>query len=368
MDPVLQPNGKYLVTSDPRRGEINLVFELPSTLRFEWKDRRTRTVVDSFTIIPEDHCTFSPAATGREGDRVNLLQFGSDPDRRFFYWMQSDPTNHVDDENVRKTQTYLTDLNECVLAAGGEPTRDGDGDAASSGVEVSASGDADADDGTTAVNNGADAGNQQQVDTLSNILSNLGMPQPSSSSSNPSSSSSAATPAPAGGTLTLADLQGAMAGLATHSPPPVAVANSTPPLHELTTSDAIDESGILDDPAAVARLTALLPEGQRTEESLRENLRSPQVQQALQALTSALVGDGVAASSEFPSVVANFSMDAADGAAALREGNPIQAFLDCLLRKVEREKKEKESATEEKEEKEDTKDDGKDDDNVPMTE
>lgn len=353
MDPVLQPNGKYLITADPRRGEVNLVFDLPSTLKFEWKDRRTRAVVDSFLVIPEDNCTFTGVPTGREGDRVNLLQFGSNPDRRFFFWMQDNVADGTDEANMKQVQTFLTNVNECIIAAGGEPPEEAPATAvtaSATGVEVSSNidsvtGTGDSVTGATSNTNASSSSNnnQQQVDALSNILGNLGMPQPSSAVN------SASTPAPTttpnttttGGTLTLADLQGAMAGLATHSPVGVQQQMPTPPLNELATTDAVDESGILDNPDAVARLMEFLPESQRTDEMLRENLRSPQVQQALQTLTQALVGDSDDGSSDYHSIVANFQLDAADGAAAMNSGNPIQAFLDCLVKKVEREKEEK---------------------------
>lgn len=150
--------------------------------------------------------------------------------------------------------------------------------------------------------------------------------------------------APAGG-LTLADLQGAMAGLATSTPPGTAAASPVPvgpPLSELASPPSVEASGILDDPAVRSRLLELLPEGQRTSAMLEENLRSPQVRQCLASLTAALAeGD------DFNSILANFRLDPADGASALEAGNPIQAFLDCILRQVEREREEGASGTEE---------------------
>jgi len=367
MDPVLQPNGKYLITADPRRGEVNLVFDLPSTLKLEWKDRRTRSVVDSFLVIPEDNCTFTPVPTGREGDRVNLLQFGSNPDRRFFFWMQDNIADGTDEANIKQVRTFLTNVNECIIAAGGDPPEETPAaavTASTTGVEVTATGSATAanSDSATTANASSSNNNQQQVDALSNILGNLGMPQPSATSA--STPAAATAPNTTGGTLTLADLQGAMAGLATHSPV-VQQQMPTPPLNELATTDAVDESGILDNPDTVARLMEFLPESQRTDEMLRENLRSPQVQQALQTLTQALVGDSDDGSSDYHSIMANFQLDAADGAAAMNSGNPIQAFLDCLVKKVEREKEEKAKKNEE-----DNADvaGGEDNDNAPMNE
>ena len=121
---------------------------------------------------------------------------------------------------------------------------------------------------------------------MGNILETLGLPQPNGTPAGETDAGRSGTGGitAAGGTggggggLTLSDLQGAMAGLATASPPGGgSAAAAGPPLSELASSEIIDESGILDDPATVERLVALLPEGQRTEAMLRENIRSPQV-------------------------------------------------------------------------------------------
>lgn len=131
--------------------------------------------------------------------------------------------------------------------------------------------------------------------------------------------------------LTLADLQGAMAGLATASLP-ASSSPDGPPLSELAAAEIVEESGILRDPDAASRLVALLPENQRTDEALRDNLRSPQVAQCLQRLTAALADDG----GSFNSIVANFQLDPEDGTEASRRGNPVEAFLNCVLRDVEK--------------------------------
>jgi hypothetical protein len=83
-----------------------------------------------------------------------------------------------------------------------------------------------------------------------------------------------------------------------------------------------------------------LPEEQRSPEHLEENLRSPQVQATLRSLTTALQPDDVGSMEGYHSVLANFQLDPADGEEALRSGNPIQAFLDCVLASVEKEKEE----------------------------
>lgn len=61
--------------------------------------------------------------------------------------------------------------------------------------------------------------------------------------------------------------------------------------------------------------------------------------QTLRSLTSALLPDDNGSMDGYHSVLANFQLDASDGQKALSEGkSPIQAFLDCVLASVEKEK------------------------------
>jgi len=415
-------NGKYLVSPDPRRGTLSLVWTPnPSsggnsssnnggTLKLEWKDRRTRTVVDTLNIFPEDDCTYSRVDTGRESDRVYLLQYGNASDRRFFYWLQ-EKEDKDDEDNCVKMNVLMSDAEECAKAAGeeggassggggsggnasgsgGDAAPAGDGArSGAGGMDVSNLGGGALDNqalmqimqglGTGSSGSGGGAGaaaaggssgagsatpSTGQVDALSSILENLGMPQnqqggsgdnaaatvatpgnAATSASTPAAPSrsgaegAAATPASSGG-LTLADLQGAMAGLSTATPAAsMGVAAAGPPLSELATSESIAESGILDDEEVKAKLIALLPEGQKNEAMLRETLRSPQVVQCLKSLTAALVSDDGSLDG-LNSVLANFDLKAEDGAASIARGNTIQAFLDCVLKSVEREKEAK---------------------------
>jgi hypothetical protein len=134
--------------------------------------------------------------------------------------------------------------------------------------------------------------------------------------------------APAAG-LSLDMLQGALAGMAQQGG---AGAAQMTPLTETVTADAVLESQILDDPAVVAKLLPLLPAGQQTEAALRDNLRSPQVRQALGSLQSALAGDS------FNSVLANFQLDTQSERVqqAMIQGNAILAFLESVIDSVEK--------------------------------
>lgn len=96
MNTTLRPNGKYLVEPDARRGELHVVWAAAAAgggggaagghLRLEWKDRRTKTTVNTIPVFPSDDATFERVETGREGDRVYLLQCGSTADARHFFW------------------------------------------------------------------------------------------------------------------------------------------------------------------------------------------------------------------------------------------------------------------------------------------
>ena len=260
-----------------------------------------------------------------------------------------DKNDADDDENTAKINLYATDYAEASRAAREANGEDPDADGGAAAAPPSGAGGmdnsdllqlmrgalGDAEGGRAAAAPGDGGVPAGQAAELGNILETLGMGQPGAGGTAPSAPSA---PAPSGGTasggLTLADLQGAMAGLATASPPGAAAAADPPgpPLSELASADIVESSGILSDPAVVERLTALLPEGQRDLESLRENVRSPQVAQCLQRLTAALCEDG----GGFNSIIANFQLDPSDGAAALAAGNPVEAFLMCLLKDVEK--------------------------------
>jgi 26S proteasome regulatory subunit N13 len=404
----LQPNGKYMVKADPRRGTLEVNWTASSSsrssssgaagvLKLEWKDRRTRAVVDSLTIFPEDDCTYSRVDTGagREGDRVYLLQYGNASDRRFFFWMQEKEEGNQDEDHCVKINTFMAEPERAAAVANGEdidasPSEEekssatgGKNDSGSSAANTNASGALDSNalmsimQGLNAGEENANASGEEsaaggvQVDALSNILENLGMPQNAASAntstdsdtnaavaSAESETASTATPAPSAtpnttaavtGGLTLSDLQGAMAGLATTSPPAAPRQTVGPPLHEVVSPANILQSGILNDPATKAKLISLLPENQRTEEKLMENIQSPQVQQCLKSLQSLLLEDEASVNS----ILANFQLRPEDGAIAMAAGNPIQAFLDCVLKRAQRENDANVEASADADEKED---------------
>lgn len=320
-------------------------------LKLEWMDRRTNATVDSHTISPEDDCTYSKVDTGRDGDRVYLLQYGNNSDRRFFFWMQEKEEGNEDEDNCVKINMYMADPAEAAAAANCTSTERNDS-AGTNDSSLDELAQARLDElaalttnrlnpGSSASTNNASAttsstsGNEGQVD-LSSILSS---PAPITTNSSSTEESKTEETITTTGGLTLSDLQGAMAGLATTSPPATASAQMPgPPLDELASPSAVIEAGILDDDAVKARLIELLPEGQRTEEKLIENIRSPQVAQCLKSLTAALCDDEGGLMDSFNSILANFQLNPEDGTLSTAIGNPIQAFLDCVLKSVQKEK------------------------------
>lgn len=373
-------NGKYLVSPDPRRGIIDMKWTANGSsgssgagnsgglLKLEWMDRRTNAIVDSLTIFPEDNCTYSKADTGREGDRVYLLQYGNNSERRFFFWMQEKEEGNEDEDNCVKINMCMADPAEAAALANGTSTEGNNSatsDTSFSNTSSSRTEQATLDElasltmnglnsNSTGSSNNADGArsstsrNDEQVD-LSRLLSST-TANATSTNASPEEESKEDNPTTTGG-LTLLDLQGAMAGLATTSPAAASAAQIPgPPLDELASPSSVIEAGILNDEAVKARLIELLPVGQRSEEKLMENIRSPQVAQCLKSLTAALCDDEGGSIDNFSSILANFQLDTQDGALSMAAGNPIQAFLDCVLKSIEKEKKSKSS----EEEKEDT--------------
>lgn len=285
--------GTYQCEANHSRGEIRLAWK-DGSLVWEWYDRRERKVVDSTKITDSlSKSTFERIPLTDNQHKEDRIYVWNKHDEYEMYWMQ-DADESKEDETIAKINQYLADPKSAAP--------EGETPAAPS--------------------------NQAQVDALSSILENLGMPQADGGAD---ASNSGGGGSNTGGTLTLADLQNAMSGI--HQQP---VSRPGPSLAEIVTPGAI--TSLLENEHVRNRLMELLPPEQRTPEFLEDNLRSPQVQQTLRSLTLALMPDDAGNMDGFYSVIANFNLDPADGNDALAANNPIQAFLDCLLKKVEKEK------------------------------
>lgn len=318
----LQENGKFLATPDTRRCQVNLKYNEDSQLVWEWFDRREKKVMDTIRIT--DPVNLERADVPKSED--------ADTNDRVYYWKLDSEWRMIWLQDKEEDPELIDKVNKILK----ETTKPSPVDSAESGGDAASGGS----DPAVARSPSSVSTTTRQVDALSNILENLGMPQGGDQSN--TTSASAASPAPgaatgAGGTLTLADLQSAMGGVQTQQE------NTNPPgLHEVVTPGAI--SSLLANEEVRNRLMQELPEEQRSSEYLESCLRSPQVQQTLRSLTSALLPDDNGSMDGYHSVLANFQLDASDGQRALSEGkSPIQAFLECVLASVEKENAEGES-------------------------
>jgi len=321
MSTSLLENGKYNIVPEVERGQIEISKSSDSNgIKLLWRNRRTKeaTDADTLTLYETDQCKFQKV---NESSRVYVLTVGAGGDAWHFYWLQD--VNEEHDLKLTREVASLVSFKSDLVKPSSAPESGNGASSSSSNAAANA-------------------------DALSSILDSLASNAPPASSSNTNavaSSNNATEASSQQRELTLADLQGAMEGLATSSPPVALPAVTAAPLTEVVTADHVTESGILEDPEVSARLMELLPENQRTEESLREHLSAPQVKQALASLSNALSNVGT-----FHSVVMNFQLEPRDGMVSLQNGNPIQAFLDCLIAKVESENNDDDAANAEEKE------------------
>jgi hypothetical protein len=295
--------GKFLVSPKPDKGILQLVKDEQGYPKLQWKNRVTDMVdpMCDHMVFPGT-ASFKKTATGRPGDRVVLLQF-TGSERRFFFWLQ-DKDDGKDNELITK---FSDALNGTMPADDAPPPLEGEGRADTQAAAAA-------------------AGAPVQMADLLRVLGLPAAPAPVATPAAQTAAAGSTTPASAalaaptppvaaaasatagggGGTLTNADLMRAMAGL--QMP---ALSPRSPPLQEVVTSDAVVASEVLADPTVQAALLPTLPEGHQTTE-------------AMSSLSSAL------STENYGSVIANFGLDAAAGAAALARGDNVGAFLAAV--------------------------------------
>jgi hypothetical protein len=361
-----EPTGTFLVTPDTRRCQVNLMYNIhDAQLEWQWYDRRDKHVVDTIRItnpVLLKPVTVPKSQDADQHDRVYYWKL--DSEWKMLWLQEKDIDADLVIEQANAILQVPNGNNNDTTNGNNRQLESDDRDSPNRGTSSSP--------GVASISSVSTT--TRQVDALSSILENLGMPQGSSSvvdsagaataagdggrdqaaggggrDQEPSTTSSggiATTSANApstnasGGTLTLADLQNAMGGMP-QLPQPYSFSSNTyhtdPTLSEIVTSDVITNL-LLADATVRQRLLEQLPEEQRSEEFLEENLRSPQIQQTLRSLTSALMPDDHGSMDTYHSVLANFQLDAANGQQALATGqSPVQAFLDCILASVTKE-------------------------------
>lgn len=113
---VLQANGKYGVTADPRRGSISLVHTNDGMVHFRWSNLPGGKVEDDRMVFPGEN-VFKKVNTGREHDRVYMLQYVTG-NQRHMYWMQEKSPEH-DEERLKKMNDLINNPHPEGAAAAG---------------------------------------------------------------------------------------------------------------------------------------------------------------------------------------------------------------------------------------------------------
>lgn len=323
--------GSFNVTPIKRKGEVQVVRNDEGMTQFLWKDRTTQQVDPAcdHLVFPGD-AKFEKISTGRDGDRVYSLQFTANASRRFFFWMQ-DKDDGKDEENMKAVNTHLNRTGDSGEGDSIPPGATPEQAAMMQNLMLFGQGGPGAAGGAASGEGGASSANapagQVSLADLQSVMASLGMP-PTSAGAPAAAAPAAAAPAAAapaaaaspgaGGSLTAADLQAAMMGISTG-------ARRGTPLELVLSADDVLSSGVLDDPQVQERLLPLLPEEQRNPSELRSLVRSPQFQQALGSLSSALHNPD-----NFNSVFANFGLNPTAGASAMASGDGTGALLAAI--------------------------------------
>jgi hypothetical protein len=363
----------FIVTADTAKGEVILSKGEDSLMHFQWRNRISGEVKHDLILFPDD-ATFGKVDTGKEGDRVYLLQCKNS--RNFFFWMQS-KDNGEDETNCKKVNDTIANppadagpqaggmdqeaLMRMLMGGGAPPGVQGGGQmseepAAATGVQMAdlqgilqGMGMPAADAAAVTASAPAPVPAEAPAPTPTSTTSESPAPAPAPSPSPvPAPPAPAPAPAPAGidmssiGGLDFSSMLGA-GGEAAASAPAEGLDFSNMqqmmaamqqqqygprvPIVPLTSvvDASVVEPFVSGNEEAQQALLSHLPEGMQTTGELYNTLRSPQLRQALGSLTNALQTDN------FNAVMANFGLDPAAGSAALQQGNGIGAFLDAVI-------------------------------------
>lgn len=303
---------KFKIRADKRKGLLTLERNHGGMLELLWKLRPNATVLERYTVLPGEQ-TFEKVDTGREGDRVYLLQFKGQEKRRFF-WMQ-EPNKAKDEDNVKQLQNAMKLPPTAGLERGHGGRR----------MQRSQRG----------------GNNDQSNAVMQSLLSSLGgaVEQPRDST-DASSKDEESNNEP----IVSADaLQAAlMAALGGTGAPQQQQREPDVPLGAVLRGTQLDEA-VRD----IARsedaedLVRHLPEGCRSVEELQSTTSSPQFSQAVGRLSAALQSDS------YNAVVANFGLDPSAGAESLARGQNVSAFLDSVQASAENEEEQEEKTEDE---------------------
>jgi len=337
-------DGTKWVEPDKRKGLVQIKQSSDDNLiHFIWKDRTTGTEDINLMLFPEDA---SFRKVPEAGGRVYVLEWSSS-DKKLFFWMQ-EPKDDKDKENCDNINKFINNPPQ----PSAEP---GLGELGGMGL------------------NRAQllqllGGNPASFGGLSNLLgippgAGRGRSNPSStqprSNSTPTQSSSSSNSRPPATTTNPAPQQTTVnrpAPASQPSQPNNALQLDTlqqllsqiqqtqtkePSLKDIINVDEILASGLFERPEVIAKLVEYLPEGQVNAQNLRENIRSPQFQQAVSMFNQAL------RTGQLAGIMSSFGLNSS----SIGPNSTIEDFLRAIQKKAQEEK-----AKEDKEKQMDTSD------------
>jgi len=277
----IEGGGKFKVSADKRKGLLTLERGQDGMLHLYWKTRPGVNTLEDYMILPGQQ-TFEKVDTGKDTDRVYLLQFKGQSKRRFF-WMQ-EPNVKKDEDTVKQLREKMNSPPAPSAASPGAP-----------GAGASGAGD------------------------LSSFMANIARARQASATP----AATAAAPAPAAAPVSagisadafMAALMGAAAAVQQEPQQPRVPLGAV--LRGSNLDEFLAEEGHED-------LAQHLPEGLQTTAELRQTVRTPQFSQAVGRLSGALQ------TSNYNAVLSNFGLDPAAGAAEMQRGDATGAFLQAV--------------------------------------
>jgi hypothetical protein len=334
-------DGSKWVEPDKRKGLVQVKqSQDDNIIHFIWKDRTTGTEDINLMLFPDD-ASFRkvPEANGR----VYVLEWTS-TDKKMFFWMQ-EPKDEKDKEHCDNINKFINNPPQPSAGAGlGE--LDGLGLNQAQLLQLlGASGNA----GHFGISNllglGAGRGRGQpgRVNPLQarpttstsaastrpatgGTTTSTSSTTPAASTQQQTSTTSTTTPAvrvppqqtPVNNGLQLDTLQQLLSEI---------TQPKEPSLKDIINVDEILASGLFDRPEVVSKLAEFLPEGQVTAENLRENIRSPQFQQAVSMFNQAL------RTGQLAGIMSSFGLDAS----SVGQHATIEDFLRAIQKKAKEE-------------------------------
>jgi len=275
------------ITPEKRKGTVQLIQGSDALMHFQWKDRTTGAIEDDLIVFPEE-ATYKKVT--QSSGRVYLFEF-RDSSRKLFIWMQ--------DLNAEKDNEYTTKINQYI----NNPPSDM-GELNQPMFQMPQQQQSNIPIQTPVISNDRPT---QQPRVQPTPQQQIPQPQQPSTSLPPNSSRA----------LQLSALQNILSGLPVPNESILEMQrqNTVPyvlghNLQQIITPESIIP--LFNLPDVVQRLLPYLPEERRTEQELRDIIRSPQIQQAIQTLSFAIE------SGQLPDIVRSLGLE---GAESLLLGN-----------------------------------------------